>query len=343
MLEIDGSLGEGGGQIVRSSLALSLLTGRAVRVRRIRAGREQPGLRRQHLAAVRAAAAVGAAEVEGDGPGSLELVFRPTGLRPGQHRVSVGTAGSAVLVLQTVLPPLLTASAASTVTVEGGTHNPHAPPFEFLAESFLPQLRRMGARVEAILERPGFHPAGGGRLRAEIRPAGALRPLVLERRGPEVARRAKAIVSALPRHIAERELSIVHAMLRLRSDALAVVEIPEEEAVGPGNAVMVSLGFEAVTGVFTGFGRRGVPAEEVAREACREAEAWLDEGVPVGPRLADQLLLPMAAAGGGRFRTVAPTSHTRTHAEVIRRFTGLAVEVGRHPDGGWRVDVGDGG
>lgn len=340
MLEIDGSLGEGGGQIVRSALALSVLTGRAVRLHRIRAGRDRPGLRRQHLTAVRAAASVGAATVEGDEPGSREIVFRPSGVRPGRHRFSVGTAGSAVLVLQTVLPPLLTASAPSTITVEGGTHNPHAPPFEFLAESFVPQVRRMGPRVEAILDRPGFHPAGGGRLRAEIRPAGELLPLVLERRGAEADRRARAIVSALPRHIAERELSVVHAMLRLHPEALEVVEVPEEEAAGPGNAVMISLAFEAVTGVFTGFGRRGVPAEDVAREACQEAETWLESGVPVGPRLADQLLLPMAAAGAGAFRTVAPTSHTRTHAEVIRRFTGLGVQLGPHPDGGWRVAVG---
>lgn len=340
MLDIDGGLGEGGGQVVRSSLALSLVTGRPFRMRRIRTGRDRPGLRLQHLTAVRAAAAVGGAGIQGDEKGSGEITFRPGQLRPGSHRFDVGSAGSAVLVLQTVLPPLLTADAPSSVVVAGGTHNPHAPPFEFLAEAFLPQLRRMGADVEVTLDRPGFHPAGGGRLRAEIRPAAALRRLVLERRGAEVGRRARAVVSALPRHIAERELSIVHALLRLPDEAVEVVEVPDDEAAGPGNAVMVSLEFEAVTGVFTGFGRRGVPAEEVAREACREAEAWLASDVPVGPRLADQLLLPMAVAGGGRFRTVEPTLHTRTQAEVIRRFTGLQVELERTGTGSWRVAVG---
>lgn len=339
MLEIDGSMGEGGGQVVRSALALSLLTGRPFRLFRIRAGRDPPGLGRQHVTAVRAAAAVGGIEVEGAGPGASEIAFRPGDLRPGEHRFEVGTAGSAVLVLQTVLPALLTAGATSTVVVEGGTHNPHAPPYEFLAESFLPPIRRMGPEVEVRLERPGFHPAGGGRIRAEVRPAATLRRLDLEARGAERGRRARAIVSALPRHIAERELSIVHALLGLRSDALEVVEVPDGEAAGPGNAVMVSLDFEAATGVFTGFGRRGVPAEAVAREACREAEAWLEAGVPVGPRLADQLLVPMAAAGGGRFVTVEPTSHARTQAELIRRFTGGAVRWEQRTDGRWEASV----
>lgn len=337
MLQIDGSLGEGGGQVVRSSLALSLLTGRPFRLHDVRGGRDRPGLRRQHLAAVRAAAAVGGAEVDGDEPGSVEIVFRPGRLRPGKHSFDVGTAGSAVLVLQTILPPLLTADAPSSLTVEGGTHNPHAPPFDFLDQAFLPPLRRMGAEVDATLERPGFYPAGGGRLVADVRPVEGLDPLVLEERGRERERRATAIVSALPRHIAERELSIVHALLRLRSDALEVVEVPEEQARGPGNALMVSLAFEEVTGVFTGFGRKGVPAEEVAREACREADAWLEAGVPVGPRLADQLLVPMTAGGGGRFRTVEPTPHTRTQADLIRRFTGRGVAMEARSGDEWEV------
>ncbi len=339
MLQIDGSLGEGGGQVVRSSLALSLLTGRPFRLRNVRAGRDRPGLRRQHLAAVRAAAAIGGAEVDGDEPGSEEITFRSGDPEPGEHHFDVGTAGSAVLVFQTILPPLLTADGPSSLTVEGGTHNPHAPPFDFLDRSFLPQVRRMGAEVDATLERPGFYPAGGGRLEADVRPATELDPLVLEERGRERERRATAIVSALPRHIAERELSIVHALLRLRSDALEVVEVPEEQARGPGNALVVSLTFEEVTGVFTGFGRKGVPAEEVAREACREAEAWLEADVPVGPRLADQLLVPMVAAGGGRFRTVEPTPHTRTQAELIERFTGREVKMTELSEGSWQVRV----
>src|SRR5262245_60443308 len=171
---IDGSQGEGGGQILRTALALSLVTGAPFRVEKIRAGRQKPGLLRQHLTAVTAAVEIGGAAVEGATLGSRELSFRPGSVRPGAYRFAVGTAGSAALVLQTVLPALLTATGPSTVVVEGGTHNPHAPPFDFLALAFLPLLARMGARAQATLDRPGFYPAGGGQLTVEITPAPAL-------------------------------------------------------------------------------------------------------------------------------------------------------------------------
>lgn len=347
MLHVDGSTGEGGGQVLRSSLALSVLSGQPFRIDRIRAGRDRPGLGNQHLAAVRAAAAISDAEVDGAEPGADEITFGPGSVRPGTYRFATGTAGSAVLVLQTVLPPLLTAGGPSRLVLEGGTHNVYAPPFEFLERAYLPAVSRVtGASVEVELERPGFYPAGGGRFRARIRPPDsgpdASRtdggPELLER-GPEVARRARAIVSALPRHIAERELSIVHAMLDMRPDALEVVEVPEAEAAGPGNAVMVELAFENVTEVFTGFGRKGRPAEEVAREASRRALEWMESGVPVGPRLADQILLPLATADGGIFLTTEPTGHTRTHARVIRSFTGRGTSFTRETEGRWRVRV----
>ena len=339
MIEIDGAMGEGGGQVVRSTLALSLVTGRDVRIRGIRAGRDRPGLRRQHLTAVRAAAEVSGAEVEGAEPGSAAIDFRPGRVRAGRYRFDVGTAGSAVLVLQTVLPPLLAAGTPSEVTVSGGTHAAHAPPYDFLAASFLPALARTGHAFEPELVRHGFYPAGGGRIRLGVRPVGDPERLDLRKRGAELGRWVRAVVSALPRHIAEREASVVHAMLRLRPDAMEVVEVPEEEAVGPGNAVMAFLAFEQVNGVFTGFGRRGVPAEEVAREAAREALAWLEAGPPVGPRLADQLLAPLAAGPGGVYETVEPTSHTHTQAELVRRLTGRAVEIDRVGRERWRIEV----
>ena len=162
MLLIDGSQGEGGGQILRTALGLSLVTGTAFRIEKIRAGRAKPGLLRQHLTAVNAATVIGDALVDGAELGSPALVFRPRSVRPGAYRFAVGTAGSASLVLQTVLPPLLTAGASSILTLEGGTHNPWAPPFDFLARAFLPLLERMGAPVRAAIQRYGFYPAGGG-------------------------------------------------------------------------------------------------------------------------------------------------------------------------------------
>lgn len=339
VVEIDGSMGEGGGQVLRSSLSLSAATGRPFRMERIRAGRDRPGLRNQHLAAVRAAAAISDAEVEGAELGADELLFDPGPVRAGAYSFSTGSAGSATLVFQTVLPPLAAADGSSRLVLEGGTHNLHAPPFEFLERSYLPLVERLGPRVDVQLDRPGFYPAGGGRFRARVRPARGRGPLELEERGPEIARRARAVVSALPRHIAERELSVAHAMLDMRPDALEVVEVPGEDAAGPGNAVMIELAFENVSEVFTGFGRKGKPAEEVAREASRRALDWLDAGVPVGPHLADQILLPLALAPGGVFRTVEPTLHARTHARVIRRFTGRDIAFEGRDGKGWRVEV----
>lgn len=338
MLTIDGSMGEGGGQVVRSSLALSMATGRPFAIEQVRAEREPPGLRPQHLAAVRAAAEVCSARVEGVEPGSEDFRFRPGPVRAGDFVFATGTAGSAVLVAQTVLPPLLTAEGASVLRLEGGTHNPLAPPFEFLEAAYLGAVRSMGPRVGARLERPGFYPAGGGRFRLDVEPTRALRPLELVERGEELGRRARAIVSALPRHIAERELSILHAMLAMRPDALEVVEVPEEDAAGPGNAVVALLEFERATEVFAGFGERGVPAEEVAAGAARRALAWLESGAPAGPHLTDQLLLPMALAGGCLV-TSERTSHALTQSELIPRFVDRTVRWTETPAGTWEVEV----
>lgn len=337
MLEIDGTMGEGGGQILRTSLALSLITGEPFRIVRIRGGRRRPGLLAQHLTAVRAAAEIGSARVEGAAKGSSELVFRPGAVRPGSYRFDTGTAGSATLVLQAVLPALLTAGGAFELELVGGTHNPHAPPFPFLQETFLPFLRRMGARVEAELVRSGFYPAGGGELRVRVEGAGELRPVELLERGALRERRATAVVARLPRHVAERELAEVARRLGWTDEELAVEEA--EESRGPGNALFLRLAFDEVTEVISAFGERGKPAERVAAEAVAEAEEYLAAGVPVGRHLADQLLLPLAIAGGGTFRTLPPTLHTETNAEVIGRFLGPCVNLAGESEARWRITV----
>jgi RNA 3'-terminal phosphate cyclase (ATP) len=339
MLTIDGSRGEGGGQILRSSLALALATGTPFRIERIRAGRARPGLMRQHLTALEAATAVGDASVEGAAIGSREVVFRPGRVRAGTYRFAVGTAGSAGLVLQTVLLPLATAGAPSALALEGGTHNPHAPPFDFLAGAFLPLLRRMGARVEARLERAGFYPAGGGRMAIEIGEALALTPLDLPTRGATLRRRARALVSRLPRQIGDRELAVVRSRLGWAADELEVVVLDEGMA-GPGNVLLLEIESAHVTEVFTGFGEVGVRAEAVAEQAAQEARRYLSADVPVGPHLADQLLLPLALAGGGRFRTVPLTRHATTNIEVIRQFLGRSIDVAPVGDRAVEVTVG---
>jgi RNA 3'-terminal phosphate cyclase (ATP) len=335
MIEIDGSAGEGGGQILRSALTLALITGIPFSMVRIRAGRPRPGLQRQHLAAVRAAVAVSQAEVSGDALGSQRLELRPAPVRGGAYTFATGSAGSCTLVLQTVLLPLLRADAPSRLVLEGGTHNPWAPPFEFLEHAFLPLLRRMGGRVTARLVTPGFYPAGGGRIEVEIEPS-RLAPLELPRRGEMRRRRAVAMVSRLPRTIAERELEVVRSRLGLAPDEMAVEDVASR---GPGNAVLVLLESEHITEVCTACGEKGVPAQRVAAAVATEAGAYLRAGVPVGLHLADQLLLPLAVGGGGAFVTLAPTSHTQTNAEVLRRFLDTAVVMTEIGEGAWEIRV----
>jgi RNA 3'-terminal phosphate cyclase (ATP) len=337
MITIDGSQGEGGGQILRTSLALSLLTGQPFRLERIRAGRQRPGLLRQHLTAVEAARAVGGAEVIGATLGSQTLEFRPSAVTPGTYWFAVGTAGSATLVLQTVLPPLLTASGPSILTLEGGTHNPFAPPFDFLARCFVPLIERMGPSIELELGQPGFFPAGGGKFHVRIEPVKRLARLDLPERGIIRQRRARAIISRLPAQVAERELRVVREQLDWREDECSVETIAKP--VGPGNALLLELEAEQVTGMFTSFGERGRAAEGVAREAADAAAAWLRAEVPVDEHLADQLLLPLALAGGGFFRTVKPSPHSTTNATIIRRFLPVVIAFDDETAGVWRVTV----
>jgi len=337
MITIDGSAGEGGGQILRTSLALSLVTGAPFRIEKIRAGREKPGLLRQHLTAVNAAAQIGQAKVEGAALKSCELSFEPGKILPGEHRFAVGTAGSTTLVLQTVLPALLTASATSTLFLEGGTHNPFAPPFDFFEKAFLPLIRRMGPGVHAFLEQPGFYPAGGGRIRVLVEPCAALSRLDLPHRGEVRRRLARALVAGLPRNIGDREVKAVRDLLGWERGSLRVEEVPNP--AGPGNVLTLEIGSEQVTEVFTGFGQRGVRAEAVAAEAVDEARRYLASSAPVGVHLADQLLLPMALAGGGSFRTVAPSRHTITNLEVLKQFLELAVRVEKEDRDVWFIEI----
>lgn len=338
MQVIDGAMGEGGGQILRSALTLSLCLQRPVHIVNIRPRRRKPGLQRQHLVAVRAAAAIGRAEVEGAELDSTELSFSPAGVTGGDYRFDIGSAGSTTLVLQTLLLPLLRAVTPSRLELLGGTHNPLAPSFEFMQQAFLPLLARMGAKVEMALLRPGYFPVGGGEIRAHIRPSPSLQPLFLEERGAIRHIRAVATLSRLPGHIAERELKVVSEGLGLKPEALSVRQ--ETEARCPGNVLRVTVQSECCTEVFTGIGERGVPAEEVADRVVTQVRRYLAADVPVGPYLADQLLLPLALAGGGAFVTVAPDRHTPTNIDVIRQFLPLAIHATELAPDRWRIAIG---
>lgn len=329
-IELDGSQGEGGGQILRTALSLSMVTGKPFRIVHIRAGRPKPGLLRQHLTAIKAAQSISNAQVAGDTPASAELEFKPGKIIPGTYSFAVGTAGSATLVLQTILPPLMLAAAESDITLEGGTHNAFAPPFDFLAESFLPLINRMGPQVTAALGRPGFYPAGGGSFRARVTPCAELKPLEMMDRGEIVGRSAVVLTSGLSLSIAEREREVLHKRLGWPMESLTIKDF--RASSGPGNAVVAKVQTAAITAVFTSFGEKGRGAEAVAEAVCNQVRRYISVGAPVDEHLADQLLIPIALAGAGTFRAQTLTQHALTNMEVIGRFMDVSFDHQRQAD-----------
>lgn len=318
MIEIDGSLGEGGGQVLRSALTLAMVTGQPFRIMQIRARRAKPGLMRQHLVAVQAAASISGAQVEGAEVGSHELVFMPGAVQGGDYRFAIGTAGSCTLVLQTILPALLFATGPSTVRISGGTHNPLAPPAPFLERAYCAMLRRMGASVEMDVERAGFYPAGGGVLVARIAPCAKLLPLALHARGERLAAWAEAIVAGLPADIAQRELACVGSGMGWTDANLRVVQLPADQ--GPGNVLLATLEYEHVTAVFASFGEKAVTAESVAKSLVGRVRRYVASGAVADEYLADQLMVPLALAGGGAFTVDKVSQHALTNAAIIERF-----------------------
>jgi len=331
MITIDGSEGEGGGQVVRNALALSLVTGRPFRITNIRGKREKPGLMRQHLTAVEAACAIGGAECDGVAVGASEIAFRPGRITPGEYRFAVGTAGSTSLVLQTVLVPLLFASAPSRLVLEGGTHNTMAPPFEFIECCFLPIINRMGPGIDARLVRHGFYPQGGGRVEIDIAPA-PLKPIDCVERGALKRVSATALFAGLPFDIAEREIKAARQVLASWPEKdFSVRQLSADR--GPGNALLLEAEFAHVTEVVTGFGKLGVTAESLAKRAAQRMAGYMESEAFAGPYLADQLLLPFALAGGGRFSTVKPSLHARTAADTIAQFLDQRWTFEQQPNG----------
>jgi RNA 3'-terminal phosphate cyclase (ATP) len=336
MLELDGSFGEGGGQILRTSLALSLLTGKAFHLRNVRARRSKPGLQPQHLMSVRAAAAVGQATVRGASKGSTDLVFEPGEVKPGKYRFDIGTAGATGLVLHTIyLPLVLGASGPSELTLTGGTHNDRAPCFHFLDVTWRAYMEQIGLKLRLRMDRPGFYPRGGGVVQAWLQPCAEIRPF---RRGA-VSDRAPAggsghkgerggvkvtgisAVAGLPEQIARRQAR--RATVRLRQHELEVDLREETWEGGPGTVLALVLDAEPVPTLFFGLGERGKPAERVADDAVDQLFAHLGavEGGAVDAHSADQIVLPLALAKGPSEYPVAEvTRHLHTNVAVIRQF-----------------------
>ncbi|MFE1572089.1 RNA 3'-terminal phosphate cyclase [Comamonas odontotermitis] len=331
-VEIDGSQGEGGGQILRTALALSVITQRPLAVRNIRAKRPKPGLMRQHLACVHAAQAISDAQVSPVAVGATELHFAPRALRAGQYQFPISGAGSSMLVLQTVLPALLLAKGESEVRLSGGTHNPMAPNYHFVERAFAPLVARLGARVDMELRRFGFYPAGGGEVQVRIVPAvGTLQPFDLLARGDLQHVVAEAVCAAVPKAVAARELD---ELARLTGwDRSAMQQLPARQHEGPGNILLATLHYTHVTELFSCLGAHGVSSEAVARNLCQQMRDYQKKPeAAVGAHLADQLVLLLALAvwqSGKRaaFSCSEVTEHLRSNMEVIQQFLPLRISI----------------
>jgi RNA 3'-terminal phosphate cyclase (ATP) len=328
MIKLDGARGEGGGQILRSALTLSLLTGRPFRIDRLRANRDKPGLRPQHLSAVQAAAELGRAEVSGASVGSRSLTFRPGTVEPGDMTLDIGTAGSTALVLQTLhLPLALKAGSGVRVVLEGGTFNLAAPSFPFLATAWEGHLRALGLTVALSMPRAGFFPTGGGRLEAWIEP-GQPRAIVRDRRGTTLKIEGEAGVSGLPIAIAERMVARVEERL-LPLGIMPDLHVSLWPGRSPGAAIGLTCSDGETLAAFDGLGARGKPAEAVADEAVDALLAYLEvPDAAIDPHSADQILLPLALAEGRSVYTVSEaTEHLRTNARTIAAFLDRQIEI----------------
>lgn len=326
-VEIDGSMGEGGGQVLRTSLSLSVLTGRSLRLVNIRARRAKPGLMAQHLKAVEAAAAISAARVEGAQLGSGSLLFEPREIRADTYDFDIGTAGSTSLVLQTILVPLGFALGSSTVVVTGGTHVHWSPSFHYLDWQWAPFLRSIGFDLRLEMEQAGFYPRGGGRVRVTIRPSLRRTPLRLTTRGKLRRIRGISGVARLDRKIAERQER--RACERLEGLCSEIeIEIAEVPAASPGTFLLLLAECEHSQACYGALGARGKPAEKVADEAAEGMAEFLAGDGAVDPWLADQLILPLAVAeGDSEVRTARVTGHLLTNAQVVQEFLPVRIEI----------------
>lgn len=320
LITIDGAYGEGGGQVLRTATALSAFLGVPVRIQNIRANRKKPGLRPQHLTAVKALQEICRAKVEGAAIGSRELVFNPGPLRSGEYRFEVGTAGSTSLVLQALLLPLAFSEGPSRVTIIGGTHVPWSPPFHYLERVFLPAMARMGIQVALRIPNWGWYPQGGGEIRAEIEPTGCLKPLQLNQVWKPDWIQVLLASSRLPGHIRQREKEQIEERLT-RQGLAADFEVVEGPSPGPGNMAFIAAGSAQGWAGFTSLGRKGKRAEEVADEGVDQLLDFLQSGAAAEEHLADQLIPYLAlATGPSEIRVPRISSHLETNLWVVGRF-----------------------
>jgi RNA 3'-terminal phosphate cyclase (ATP) len=344
-ITIDGSYGEGGGQILRTALGLSALLGRGVEIERIRAGRDKPGLRPQHLAGIRALAQIAGAKVEGDKIGSQSLSFSPSKVRGGVYRINVaaerGSAGAVTLVLQVLLLPLCFSSSSSELTLLGGTHVPWSPPFHYLSMILLPTLARIGVRCEAKIVKWGWYPRGGGMIRVKIVPIRELQSIDLSTRGRTKRIFGISAISNLPNHIALRQKERAHQRITERLRLVPDIKIMHN-APSPGQGTVLFLALESEGGLsgFSALGRRGKRAEEVADEAVDQLFEHIESKGCIDPHLSDQLI-PFASLAKGKcaFTASKITRHLLTNIWVVKQFIDVRIEVKEREGEAGRVEI----
>lgn len=347
-LHIDGSHGEGGGQILRTALTFSALFRRPVRIENIRAGRRNPGLAAQHITSIRAAGAICAARIEGDVLGSETLTFAPQlAVQPGTYHFDVaearegGSAGATSLVLQTVLLPLALADGESQVTIQGGTHMRWSPPFDYLRDVWLPSLRSIGIDAEVALDAWGWFPIGQGRIRATIHghKDGWLKPVALEERGALLEVAGRAVAANLPAHIPQRMTDRAGTLLAGLGIPVALEPLRVRAACA-GAGIFLTARYENVACGFSALGELGKPAEQVAEETVAALMAHRNGGAALDEHLGDQILAPLAVADGpSRYSADQISGHLETNAWLIQRFGLARVGLERSADGTGLVTV----
>lgn len=333
-IQIDGSQGEGGGQILRTALALSMITGTPFELINIRAGRKKPGLMRQHLVCVQASQRISNATVESAELHSTKLYFAPQQVQAGHYDFQIGSAGSTVLVLQTLLPALMLQDQPSQISIHGGTHNPMAPTADFIQYSFLPSLQKIGIEVDFHCERAGFFPIGAGQITATIRPWQHPTRLNLNDAGQLIAVKAYASCLNIPVHIAERELEVLNNILDLKQKQLV-----QFKGISQGNTTFVVTEFEHHQQTFTALGEMKKSAENVAKDLAKEVKQYLASHATTDEYLTDQLLLPLTLGKGGEFTAQSISEHTRTQADMIQRFLACEIKFTELNSNLWQVKV----
>ena len=339
-VEIDGSYGEGGGQILRTALALSAILRKPFIIHHIRSKRKNPGLQAQHLGAVKALAQITEAQTAGVEFGSQKITFLPQEIVPGKYQFEVKTAGSITLLLQAIFLPLCLAHGASRLTLVGGTHVPWSPSFHYFSEVLLPTLEPMGISIGATIEKWGWYPRGGGEIQLKINPVHELKPISLVSRGPRKKIRGLSVVSSLPKHVADRQKD--QALKRIREELKMEAEIKvfyDAPSRGSGSFLFLLAENERTIAGFSSLGARGKPAEKVADEAVEALKDYFSSEGCIDPYLADQLLPFMALAkGNSSFTTTRITEHLLTNLWVIQHFLGVKLMRRGEKGEGGRVE-----